>query len=242
MIRSHNFICGYDCNGTNVYLAKKIIISVVLSAMGSSEIPFYTGESAPYGKTYGHWTVRWWQWALSIPKSKSPLLDVTGEYSHVNQPSENVWFLAGKMANETMDVPNRFCTIPAARSILFPVINCEANRLEYPELKTEHDILERVERDEDTIVRKECTMNGKSIPAQRIKSDPLIFELRINEDNPINVKGGTVQASADGFWVFLKPLSTGQYSISFQGSCEFGKLNSGANYRLKIFDKDRVSA
>lgn len=213
-----------------------IIISVVRDAMNNVAVSFYNAESVPYGETYGHWTVKWWQWALSIPKSINPLVDRTGEYSHINQPSKDVWFLAGNLADESMNLPNRFSRIPSGRSILIPVINCEANPLEYPELKTERDIIERVKSDEDTIVRRECSVNGKGISAQRIKSDPLIFELRINEDNPINVTGGTVHASADGFWVFLRPLSIGEHTISFRGSCEFGKLNSGANYRLEILE------
>ena len=208
--------------------------------MSRREVPFYTAESAPYGETYGHWTVKWWRWVFSIRKSINPLVDRTGKYSEMNQPSKDVWFLAGKLVDETMNVPNRFCRIPAARSILFPVINCEANPLEYPELETERDIIERVRRDEDTIVRKECSVNGERIPVQRIKSDPAIFELRIDEDNPINVKGGIVHASADGYWVFLKPLVTGEHRISFQGSCEFGKLNSGANYHLEILHQNSV--
>jgi hypothetical protein len=122
------------------------------------------------------------------------------------------------------------------------VINCEANPLEYPELRTDQDLVERVKRDEDTIIKVECAVNGKRIPAQRAKSDPLIFELRINEDNAINVKGGgSACASADGYWVFLKPLPIGEHIISFEGSCEYGKLNSGANYRLEILEqKDKI--
>jgi hypothetical protein len=203
-----------------------------------AEISFFTAYSNPYGETYGHWTVKWWQWFLSTPRSINPVVDGSGEYASINQPSENVWFLAGKLADENRKLPNRFCRIPSGRSILFPVINCEANPLEYPELRTDQDLIDRVKRDEDTIIKKECSVNGKKILAQRVKSDPSIFELRINEDNPIDVRGGgTANASADGYWVFLKPLLVGQHIISFQGSCEYGKLNSGANYRLEVLER-----
>jgi hypothetical protein len=210
--------------------------------MTVGEISFFTQDSKPYGETYGHWTVKWWQWFLSTPKSINPIVDGTGEYAYVNQPSKDVWFLAGKLADEDRNLPNRFCRIPTGRSILFPVINCEANPLEYPELRTDQDLIERVKRDEDTIINKECTVNAKRIPAQRVKADPPVFELRINEDNAINVKGGSTYASADGYWIFLKPLPIGEHIISFQGSCEYGKLNSGANYRLEVLEqKDFMS-
>ena len=207
------------------------------------EISFFTPDSKPYGETYGHWTVKWWQWFLSTPKSINPIVDGTGEHAYVNQPSKDVWFLAGKLADEDRNLPNRFCRIQTGRSILFPVINCEANPLEYPELRTDQDLIERVKTDEDTIINKECSVNAKRIPAQRVKADPPVFELTINEDNAINVKGGgSTYASADGYWVFLKPLPIGEHIISFQGSCEYGKLNSGANYRLEVLEqKDFMS-
>jgi hypothetical protein len=202
--------------------------------MTFSEISFFTADSTPYGETYGTWTVKWWKWFLLTPKSINP---GTGEYAYVNQQSKDILFLAGKLADEDRNLPHRFCTISTKTSILFPVINCAPNSLEYPELKTHQDLIERAKRDEDTIIKKECSVNGKRIPAQRVKSDPLIFELRINEDNAFNVKGGgNTYASADGYWVFLKPLPIGKHTISFQGSCEYGKLNSGANYRLQVVE------
>ena len=36
-------------------------------------------KSKPYGLTYGEWSAKWWQWAISIPTAESPMLDGTGE-------------------------------------------------------------------------------------------------------------------------------------------------------------------
>ena len=200
------------------------------------EISYFTADTLPYNKTYGHWTVKWWQWLLSTPKSINPALDRTGVCTYSNHQSKDVCFLAGKLADEERILPNRYCRIPSSISILFPVINCEANPLEYPELSTPQELVERVKRDEDTIIRKECHVNGNIIPPQRVKSDPLVFELTLDEDNIFNIDGGgTTYASSDGYWVFLKPLPIGEYNIHFEGSCEYGKLNSGANYRLDVF-------
>jgi hypothetical protein len=206
------------------------------------EIFYFTEDSLPYDETYGHWTVRWWQWFLSTPRSINPVVDRNGEYDYVNQPFDDVCFLVGKLADEDGNLPDRFCRIPTGRSILFPVINCEANQLECPELRTYKDIVERVERDQDTIIRKDCFVNGKRISPQRVKSDPSIFELKIDKENVFDVKGGeSTSASADGYWVFLKPLPLGKHVISFQGSCEFGKLNAGAIYHLEVRDKPSAS-
>lgn len=197
-------------------------------------ISSYDGNSQPYGKTYGSWTVEWWRWVLAIPKFKNPILDSTGENTNIHQSNEHVSFLAGKMASENTNLPTRYCTVSSRKSILFPVINCETNQLEQPELRSRQEIIDRVKEDEDSIIRKECHVDGKSIIAERVKSDPIIFTLRLAEENVFNVKGGNTYASADGYWVFLRPLPKGNHIVSFQGSCEYGKLNSGAVYHLSV--------
>jgi len=66
--------------------------------------------------------------------------------------------------------------------------------------------------------------------------------LPINKGDAFNVRVGSVYASADGYWVFLKPLPIGKRNISFQGSCEYGKQNSGVNFPLEVLEqKDFVS-
>jgi hypothetical protein len=198
---------------------------------------FFRSGSSPYGITYGSWTVRWWKWFLFTPKSINPVLDDTGVYASINQPDKDVWFLAGKLVDDNRGLPSRSCTVPPRRSILFPVINFEANPLEYSELKTEHDILDRVQMEEDTITKRHCSLDGRLIPPQRVKSDPIMFEIRISKDNAANIEqGGDTFASADGYWVFLKPLPIGNHVISFEGSCQSGKLKSGANYHIKVSD------
>jgi hypothetical protein len=201
----------------------------------SRDILFFHSDSMPYGVSYGKWTARWWQWFLSTPRSINPVLDETGRFAHVNQPAKDVWFLAGKLADKNRRLPMRFCKVPTGRSILFPVINCEANPLEYTDLMSDQDLIDRVKNDEDTIIKKECFVDGAQISTQRIKSDPSVFNVKIDEDNSVNVEGGQItRASADGYWVFLKPLPWGEHIISFEGSCEYGELNTGANYRIEI--------
>ena len=213
----------------------------VYMAMGisSKEIESFGAASAPYGVSYGQWTVKWWKWFLSTPKSINPVLDSSGERASVNQPPSDVWFLGGKLGDQNLNMPSRSCVVPAGRSILIPVINCEANSLEYPELRTYQDLRQHVRNDEDTIVKKECFVNRAPMLVQRVESEPTIFEIRLPESNVINVRGGvSTLASGDGYWVFLKPLPRGKYTISFSGSCEKGRLNSGANYNLEVLEQE----
>jgi hypothetical protein len=199
-----------------------------------TNLEYFTHKDNPYGLTYGQWTVRWWQWVWSIPDSISPLRDDNGKNANINQPEKDVWFLAGTWATEKMtNTPNREVTIPSDRSILFPIINCEANPIEYPYLTSDEDIVNHVVNDENTIVLKEAHINNIEVPLQRIRSDPILFPLKIpHKDNP--KKYLDTNASADGFWVFLKPLPVGEYNINFKGACEMGRLNTSANYKVTV--------
>ena len=199
------------------------------------ENDYYLVNSHPYGLTYGEWTVRWWKWFFSTPESINPAVDQSGKYTYINQPSENLWFLAGKLGTWNKMVPRRFCRIPSSRSILFPVINCEVNPVECPELTTSRSLTDYVRADENTIVLKECYVDGEDIPVQRVKSDPDVFEAEIHADNPFGSKRWEIApVAADGYWVFLAPLTRGEHNIFFRGSCEKGRLNSGACYDLLI--------
>lgn len=208
---------------------------IVLSTTEFTDFQTFTEFDKPYGKTYGEWTVDWWQWAVSMPRSLCPLLDDTGEKAETNQPEKDVWFLAGVFGTEDPTIqPHRNVTIPSNRSILFPVINCEANSIEYPHLKTTEDLVEHVKRDEDNIVRKDVFLNNTRLPIQRISSDPPVFNLTFCDDNGLGIKASNTLAAADGYYVFLKSLQIGKYELYFRGACESGRLNTAATYTITI--------
>lgn len=205
--------------------------------MSKTERLFETFDhnSNPYGVSYGYWTTKWWQWALSIPLPINPLNDQTGEHWKTAQPTSDVWFLAGNIGGVSKTFPHRSIKIQSGRSILLPVLNCEANSLEYTDLKTHDDLVRHVIEDVNSVVKKDLFVNGVRLNPVRVPSDPRIFRVTINENNLFGVKNqGSTDAAADGYWTFLKPLPRGRYTISFEGSCEFGRLNAGAAYELEI--------
>ena len=131
--------------------------------MERKQIRTYEEHSEPYGLTYGAWTVKWWQWALSTPTSINPVIDETGIKWNVNQPASDVWFLAGKFGSAEKNFPARKIAISSGRSILFPIINCEANPLEFPELTTPDDWVRHVVDDVNSVVKRNCFINGKEV-------------------------------------------------------------------------------
>ena len=50
-------------------------------------------ESNPYGVSYEDWTTRFWQWLVSIPASKNPAADQSGEFCQEGQGTLPVFFL-----------------------------------------------------------------------------------------------------------------------------------------------------
>jgi hypothetical protein len=206
-----------------------------MTTTNSEQVQLFTDTDEPYGITFGAWTVKWWQWALSINKDISPLIDQSGCHWNIAQPPSDVWFLAGIVGGTQNSFPHRNIKIEFGRSILFPVLNCEANPLEYPDLKTDQDLVRHVVNDVNTVIKKEVFINGKRLTPVRVSSDPTIFKITINQDNAFRItNSGPTQAAADGYWVFLKPLVRGNYNVSFEGSCEFGRLNAGASYEIEI--------
>ena len=156
-----------------------------------------------------------------------------------NQPSSDVWFLIGNFAREYKgehkNFPHRKIKMQGGRSILFPVLNCMATFLEYQDLKTHEDLLRHVGNDVNSVVKKKLFINEKMYEPVRISSNPKIFKVTIIEDNAFDIKNsGLTDAAADGYWVFIKPLLKGNYTISFEGSCEYGRLSAGASYELNI--------
>jgi hypothetical protein len=195
------------------------------------KIDYFRPDDKPYRLSYGQWTVRWWQWAKLAPVRINPVIDKTGMYAHVNQQGP-VWFLAGTFGENTL--PHRSCILPYGKAILFPVINYEMNPLEKPELANGSDLIHHVIDDIDDIVVRYAIVDGTTVPVYRIKSDPLIFSLIISDENNNGIEGGTTYAVADGYWVFLKPLSKGNHHIYFHGSCSGGQRNSAADYVISI--------
>jgi hypothetical protein len=200
-----------------------------------NKIEYYTSHSSPHGITFGAWTAKWWKWFFSIEKNRNPVFDNTGLYANEKQ-FKPVWFLAGTWVGEVRKYPIRKCSIPSAVSVLFPVLNCEVNPLEYPHLRSKKDMKNHILHDRSTIGKLECFVNGKEIPPQLVESDPEFFNIEIRSDLSENKKCGDTLMTASGYWVFLKPLSEGHYHLSFEGSYQYGKLYSGASYDISVRD------
>lgn len=195
-----------------------------------TNIGFFTPDDKPYGLTFGQWTVKWWEWAFSVSITNNPILDETGKFAGINQNGP-VWFLAGTIGDEKK-VAHRTCCIPREKAILFPVINYVYTH--EPIFKTDAELVEYVAKDIDDIVIKQAVVDGILVPIFRVHAEPHPFFLKVAEENKLNIPIGVNKAAADGYWVFLKPLSQGGHEIYFHGACSGGIRNATANYKLTV--------
>lgn len=199
-----------------------------------SKAKFYTATACPYGITYGAWTVRWWNWCYSIPRRRNPTIDNTGRFCAESQKG-HTWFLAGVWVRKRRNYPHRKCSVPSNVSILFPLINCEENPLEYPDKNTKTKLRRTLSKDMATVTGLECFVDDQELPPQLVQSDPEFFKIKIRNDMALNNKGGeTDRMTTSGYWVFLKPLHRGKHHIIFEGSYQYGRRHAGADYDISV--------
>ena len=200
-----------------------------MSKTSYGSLECFSPESTPYGRSFGEWTRKWWQWVLAAPKSDSPLIEHTGKNSAKNQMGP-VWFLAGTLQGEA----ERSCTVPAAKAILFPVINFEASVAE-GDGNTEDELAARAKFEMDQITDIRVTISGTNIDElkqYRVKSP--LFNVTLPDDNVLGLPAQTTKMISEGYWLFLKPLEPGKYDLCSFGSCLAGRIKIGISYRLII--------
>jgi len=153
---------------------------------------------------------------LSIPREKNPCADLTGKYCSVNQPDTNVWYLAGTFGNTTLI--NRKCTIPQGRAIFFPILVKEDSLAEDTDLKTELELVKRSKQATDRLIDIEAAIDGNIIDRlEKYRVRTPVFDLEFPVDNVYNVRPGFTRSVCDGYWMFIRPLTTGRHHIYFRG-------------------------
>lgn len=180
-----------------------------------SKVDIFEIDSSPYGVGYGEWTAKWWRWAFSMPSDKNPLIDDTGQYCAEGQKGP-VWFLAGTTGKDRS--ADRTCKIEASKSILFPIIASQFSFSEMPSITTDNELIAYTSKDIDLCNFLAATVDGIDLPdltKYRVRYGP--FDLYLTENNIWNIKSGPTKAVSDGFWVFLRPLSKGDHTVSFCG-------------------------
>jgi hypothetical protein len=168
-----------------------------------------------FGNTYGEWTSKWWQWALSISTGKNPLEDKTGANCPIGQNGP-VWFLAGTFGGSA----DRTCNVPPGKAIMFPVYNAECSYAEYPQYKTESELRNCAKDQADKVTGLDASIDGIVIDnlKQKYRVQSPLFDFILPNNNVLGTSAGPSKAVSDGYWVILQPLSPGKHDVRFSGS------------------------
>jgi len=198
-----------------------VLPSVANAQLGVIDHYYYKDTDAPYGISYPEWTARFWQWFASIPDPGPsgplhPMRDPTGERCGVSQ-SGPVWFLTGGLISQKTE---RTCLIPAGKAILVPYINVECNTGEDRSLTTKEALLDCARTGNDGVENITGSfydghqqMQFPSGSKYRIPSS--IFNITFPDMSVFPpAEKGTYPAASDGYWIFLKPLATGNYTLT----------------------------
>lgn len=213
---------------TAIILGFMVLVPMAAQAESSNPNPdVLPVNSNSYGMTYGEWSARWWQWALSMPVDKNPLLD-TADCS--KGQSGKVWFLAGTFGGSV----ERKCTMPAEKAILFPIINAEwsvveANSIDgkcfLPDVisgTTEEALRACAKAQIDHVTIKEASVDGvqlQDLDNYRVESP--LFEFTLPKNNILGLPAGSSPSVSDGYWILLAPLPVGKHTVHFRGVAVF---------------------
>ena len=169
-------------------------------------------------------SARWSQWMLTYPAAINPVLDTTGQHSHLGSDQTpvshpGVFFLAGNFTG----FESRTVTVADSQSLFFPFVNTVSfiplfgsNEAEIradaaATLGTVSGLFARLDG-----VDLPLPASASSLSAYRQQS--ALFSLTFPADNIFGVAPGSYDSVADGYWLALGPLAPGEYVLEFGAS------------------------
>lgn len=202
----------------------------------SANIQTYTAAEEISGVLYQGWTVWWWSWALQGPRATNPVYDTNGNNANRKQPRNyKVMFLAGTFDRESSKSKfTRRITSNTNTSILIPIVNSNISREEHDNVfNTSNGNAQVIGATGDIINNAQGSLHietGGSSVDFAIGGSEDIAPVRITPGGMspmfpgqgiINSHSGSdlefMYSAMDGYWVFLKPLSAGQYTFTIHG-------------------------
>jgi hypothetical protein len=180
-------------------------------------------QSMPYGSSYAEWSVKWWQWAYSLPVTGHPLFDETGADCAAGQ-SGPVWFLGG-VFNVSGSAVRDLCTVPAGKALFFPILNVEWDNFCPPGSLTDEELRATAKWYMDLATDLSCELDGKpfyNLAAYRVAGDP--FAVQLPGDNLWQYFGCDTGPGSyyplvpDGIYLMLAPLPVGGHTLHFKGT------------------------
>lgn len=219
-----------------------IVASMIMGLLGAAPVAFAKNpnpgvippQAKAHGMSYGEWSARWWQWALSLPKDQNPFYDVKGNCSNgANGQLGSVWFLTGVIAES--GTADRNCTIPTGKALFFPIINTECSTLEPPPFHGDNEAELRACAKSFNVGNVFAEIDGVAVQdLNRYLVESPLFTFTVPPNNVLGVDPGAGQSVSNGYWLMLAPLSVGKHTIRFGGTYVENGFTLDITYHLTI--------
>jgi hypothetical protein len=243
-------------------MAASLLVTGVASANAGTPIPPGSKDAEKRGG-YPALTAKWWTWATGI-FPETPILDTTGELCGQGQKGK-IWFLAGSFGGTIGEgTVERNCTVPANKTLFFPVFNTLWWAPEDGETAAEVRILSN-----ESIVPvigcelrepfSVCNPNVAGLDMEVLVDDEPVEDIfgyraqsppggslyQIEEGSwgvdfggqaPPNFfpPGDRDPAVADGYWVMLRPLSPGDHTVVIRATVPGDNFELLVTYMLEV--------
>jgi hypothetical protein len=172
------------------------------------------------GASQLEWSHRWWQWAFSFERTRSPVADRTGQFCASRQAGP-VWFLAGTYGTHRTE---RTCHVPRDKILFFPLINY----VSFQDANAPRPCKALMEK--AAALTDEPSVLVLEIDGHRI--DGLRVHRQAGRDCFSLVPGEQPDAAGDGYYVALKPLVPGVHTLNFGGILP--SLTQAVTYTLVV--------
>jgi hypothetical protein len=219
-------------------LVAVVALALSLTLPGWGELRLAGGEDGgtpknmqvkALGKTYGQWSVEWFQYVAAIPPDQNPMFGA-GEVDLSIGQHGHVWFLAGSWVGPVV----RTGEVPADTPLFFPIFNVWFYNGP-GETYTEDEMRDILAEDYvDYVDAVHCTVDGRtsaiSYPTVRQQSPAFAYSSELF--------GDTELAVMDGYFVMVPPLSVGEHVIHFDGGITEWGWEQDVTYNITVVEDD----
>lgn len=190
----------------------------------------YSKVSEPFGISYGDWLGKYFQWFVGIPADISPREHYTPESCSIDQ-SGPVWFLTDILKGTEV----RTCTVPSDKAIFLPIltgVSWDDGSGLFP--LSEQDVINGATAGNEYGVLS-ATLDGRAIQdLTSYRAQSSWFNITVPENNIFNNPPGFYEkAIADGFFLFVESLPTGNHTLHFTVSV-LNPIESEYNYAADL--------
>lgn len=196
-------------------------------------------DSQPYGLGHDEWSEKWFQWVLSIPQERNPLLDPDGKFCGEGQTDPNVFFLAGTLGGKA----DRTCIISGDKALFFPILNVPSDLIRETEFDSTEALKKFLKANQDAVTLISAHIDNSSLTSlDTLRTQSQFFNLTYPEDDVHGVDPEYTIAVSNGTWMMLEPLTGGYHHINFKGvlvdsaSPDLDNLIIDMTYHINVLD------